>query len=173
MTTTKNKKIVLIAALVAVFIAGLVLGFLSGKSTDAYQKLFPQKELHEKDVYQSECTIYFAQETDSEKDYLSSTVTTLDPGLLQEATDLLVKCSDSINKDYPNVKYSLTLEPIENTQLCQIVAMCEDQKLVAEVCNKAAVLWIKEMEKTNVGISCEIIDFANIPRNPVGEDSVE
>lgn len=171
MKTYKSKRLfvlVLIIASVLLFVTGCTINIGSSSENTAnkadsknlFDSIFNNENL-KSTMYKSCATIYISTKGTTESAISSSD--------LVVAKSLVDKCetilqSDSIQKEireeYPNVKYELTLESINETEVFTIAAVGPNPEDLEEICNMAASLLCEKVPLIVDGVSCKVIDYA-------------
>jgi capsular polysaccharide biosynthesis protein len=166
MTVLARKKTALIVCFIILFLAGLCLGFLigmnAGEEDSAYNEMSPTK-----DLYECYSTIYITT-NDSDQ----TAISTADLAVSLRLSSSFLQSENiltPINAKYPYSDYTLTIEQIESTELCKIVARSENKEHLAEICNMATSFLCEELENTMVDyIRVRVVDLARQPKLPVG-----
>ena len=66
---------------------------------------------------------------------------------------------DQIREEYPDVEYTLSLERIDETELCAVIATSEDPESLQEICNMAVDLLCEEISQLMVS-NCRVVEYA-------------
>lgn len=74
---------------------------------------------------------------------------------------------DAIRERYPGVEYTLSAEPIGETEMCSISATGEHPEYLDEICNMAVSLLQGQLPQIVEGSSCKVVDYAK-PAQLVG-----
>ena len=76
-------------------------------------------------------------------------------GILQSKT-----IQSQIQKEYPDVAYALSLEPVNETSMYTLIATGENPEYLDEICNMAISVFCEELPRIVDGVSIKIIDYA-------------
>ena len=161
MPLSKKQKILIAIGLIVVLLVGLAFGFLLGKNA-AYHE-----QLSKKTLYKTTASFYINTAKLTDMEYLSSSDLSVDPSIFDDIAEVLDSCSAEIASAYPGVDYSMILENVENTSICNIVVTGEEPKQITEICNMAAHLLPERTASAFDGFSCKVIDYAKVPTEPI------
>lgn len=70
---------------------------------------------------------------------------------------------EAISARYPDAECELSLEPVEDTAICTIVATSENPEHLADICNLAVSLLQESVPAVIPGVEIKIIDRAKQP----------
>lgn len=120
-------------------------------------------------VYQSRAAIYISNKVSEEKPAYSSSDLIVSKQLAETYAAILntSKIQNKIKEEYPNIEYELTLEPINETEICAVIATSEHPEKLEDICNLAVSLLCEEVSLIVEGSSCKVIDNAT-PAQLVG-----
>lgn len=118
--------------------------------------------------YQSRATIYMSNKNSVELPAISSSDLIVSGSLADTYAAILQSdvVQDEIRKEickkHPdaNIEYTLTLEPLEETEIYAIIAISENAEHLEEICNTAVSVFCEKLTETLPDISCKIIDYA-------------
>lgn len=74
-----------------------------------------------------------------------------------------------IREQYPDIEYTLSLEPIEETEIFALIATGEEPEHLEEICNRAVSLLCEKIPQIVDGVSCKVVDYAK-PAQLVGKN---
>ena len=137
----------------------------NGKTIVDY--IFNGKE--ETTMYESRATIYISNTVTAESTAISSSDLTVSKSLAETYSVILsrAKIQNKIKEEYPNIEYELTLEPINETAICAVIATSEHPEKLEDICNLAVSLLCEEVSLIVKGSSCKVVDNAT-PAQLVG-----
>ena len=120
-------------------------------------------------IYQSCATIYISGTVTTESPAISSSDLAASLRLTEAYAAILntSKIQNKIKEEYPNIEYELTLEPINETEICAVIATSEHPEKLEDICNLAVSLLCEEVSLIVEGSSCKVIDNAT-PAQLVG-----
>ena len=120
-------------------------------------------------VYESRATIYISNTVTAESTAISSSDLTVSKSLAETYSVILssAKIQNKIKEEYPNIEYELTLEPINETAICAVIATSEHPEKLEDICNLAVSLLCEEVSLIVKGSSCKVVDNAT-PAQLVG-----
>ena len=178
----KNRKHTFVLLLLVFYVSWLLSGCtininVSNPSKDATNETLSSENSDinsNLSIYQSRATIYISNKTTTEAPGLSISSSDLSSSISLMETYAAIfssrRIQDKIREAYPEVEYTLTLEPIDETEVCAIIAVGEDPEYLQEICNLAVSLLCEEVPELIEGSSCKVVDFAK-PAQLIGTDS--
>ena len=173
MKTYKSKRLfvlVLIIASVFLFVTGCTININIGSSSEntaneadsknLFDSIFNNENL-KSTMYKSCATIYISTKGTTES-AISSSDLVVSKSLADTCETILQSDSfqNEIREEYPNVKYELTLESINETEVFTIVAVGPNPEDLEEICNMAVSLLCEKISRVVEGVSCKVIDYA-------------
>ncbi len=171
MKTYKSKRLfvlVLIIASVFLFVTGCTINIGSSSENTAneadsknlFDSIFNNENL-KSTMYKSCATIYISTKGTTES-AISSSDLVVSKSLADTCETILQSDSfqNEIREEYPNVKYELTLESINETEVFTIVAVGPNPEDLEEICNMAVSLLCEKISRAVEGVSCKVIDYA-------------
>lgn len=119
-------------------------------------------------MYESRSTIYIANTTATDT-AISSSDSKVAISLVETYSAILQtnRIQGKIREEYPDVEYMLSLEPINETEICTLIATGEKPEYLDEICNMAVSLLCEEIPQIIEGSSCRVVDYAK-PAQLVG-----
>ena len=120
-------------------------------------------------LYESRATILISNTATAESPAISSSDLSATTSLAKTYAAILntSKIQNKIKEEYPNIEYELTLEPINETEICAVIATSEHPEKLEDICNLAVSLLCEEVSLIVEGSSCKVIDNAT-PAQLVG-----
>lgn len=120
-------------------------------------------------AYESRATILISNTATAKAPAISSSDLSATTSLVKTYAAILntSKIQNKIKEDYPNIEYELTLEPINETEICTVIATSEHPEKLEDICNLAVSLLCEEVSLIVEGSSCKVIDNAT-PAQLVG-----
>ena len=113
-------------------------------------------------AYESRATILISNTATAESPAIYSSDLTASQSLAKTYAAILnnSKIQNKIKEEYPNIEYELTLEPINETEICAVIATSEHPEKLEDICNLAVSLLCEEVSLIIPGSSCKVIDYA-------------
>ena len=120
-------------------------------------------------MYKSRATILISNTATAKSPAISSSDLSATTSLAKTYAAILntSKIQNKIKEEYPNIEYELTLEPINETEICAVIATSEHPEKLEDICNLAVSLLCEEVSLIVEGSSCKVIDNAT-PAQLVG-----
>ena len=120
-------------------------------------------------AYESRATILISNTATAKSPAISSSDLSATTSLAKTYAAILnnSKIHNKIKEEYPNIEYELTLEPINETEICAVIATSEHPEKLEDICNLAVSLLCEEVSLIVEGSSCKVIDNAT-PAQLVG-----
>ena len=120
-------------------------------------------------AYESRATILISNTATAESPAISSSDLSATMSLVKIYAAILnsSKIQNKIKEEYPNIEYELTLEPINETEICAVIAISEHPEKLEDICNLAVSLLCEEASLIVEGSFCKVIDNAT-PAQLVG-----
>ena len=120
-------------------------------------------------AYESRATILISNTATAKSPAISSSDLSVATSLVKTYATILntSKIQNKITEEYPNIEYELTLEPINETEICAVIATSEHPEKLEDICNLAVSLLCEEVSLIVEGSSCKVIDNAT-PAQLVG-----
>ncbi len=122
-------------------------------------------------VYESRCLIYV--QTAQAGDQLSISSSDLSMSQAFPATyEAILRSSrirTAVDEKYPDMEYELTLEPVDDTNIYEVVATSKNPQYLKEICDMAADVLCRTVYDVIEGSSCKIAGQASQPT--IVEDS--
>ena len=120
-------------------------------------------------AYESRATILISNTATAKSPAISSSDLSATTSLAKTYAAILnnSKIQNKIKEEYPNIEYELTLEPINETEICAVIATSEHPEKLEDICNLAVSLLCEEVSLIVEGSSCKVIDNAT-PAQLVG-----
>ena len=120
-------------------------------------------------AYESRATILISNTATAKSPAISSSDLAASLRLTEAYAAILntSKIQNKIKEEYPNIEYELTLEPINETEICAVIATSEHPEKLEDICNLAVSLLCEEVSLIVEGSSCKVIDNAT-PAQLVG-----
>lgn len=151
---------------VSVLLAGCTININVGNSSDASKNGTTPN--HNSDtsantsLYQSRATIYISQTVTTDSTMISSDDLT---GSLQLIESYIVilnskQIQSKIREKYPSAEYTLTLEPMNETNVFSIIATSENPECLEEICDIATSMLCEIIPQVIEGVSCKVVDYA-------------
>ena len=109
-------------------------------------------------LYESRATIYLTHYDDYAVDYDSLSVASQlmkDCGVILQSEAI----QKQIHEEYPDVEFTLSLETLDETNLCALIATSEDPEYLEEICNMAISL-LGERVAQVMDLSCNVFTYA-------------
>ena len=124
---------------------------------------------NESTMYESRASIYISNTIATEVPAISSSDLAASASLAETYSVFLnsSKIQNKIKEEYPGVEYTLTLEPINETEICALIATGENPEYLDEICNMAVSLLCEQLPKIIQGSSCKVVNYAK-PAQLVG-----
>ena len=120
-------------------------------------------------AYESRATILISNTATAKSPAISSSDLSATTSLAKTYAAILnnSKIQNKIKEEYPNIEYELTLEPINETEICAVIATSEHPEKLEDICNLAVSLLCEEVSRFLDGVSFKVIDNAT-PAQLVG-----
>jgi len=120
-------------------------------------------------AYESRATIFISNTATAESPTISSSDLAVSQRLTETCASILNSdmIKNKIKEEYPNIEYELTLEPINETEICTLIATGESPEYLDEICNMAVSLLCEQIPKIVSGSSCTVVNSAK-PAQLVG-----
>lgn len=114
-------------------------------------------------MYESRANIYIATTTTDSA--ISSSDLIVTESLVATIDSILQSnmIQDKIREEFPGVEYTLSVESINETELCSIIATGESPEYLDEICNIAVSMLCEQISQIVEGSSCRVIDYAKQP----------
>lgn len=113
-------------------------------------------------AYESRATILISNTATATSPAISSSDLSATTGLAKTYAAILntSKIQNKIKEEYPNIEYELTLEPINETEICAVIATSEHPEKLEDICNLAVSLLCEEVPLIIDGASCKVVNYA-------------
>lgn len=121
----------------------------------------PPEDTTNKAIYESRASIYIVNTIAADTGISSSDLQATKS--LVETYSVILQSNmiqGQIREEFPDVEYTLSLEPINETEICTLIAAGDNPEYLDEICNMAASLLCEELPQIIAGSSCKVIDYA-------------
>lgn len=124
---------------------------------------------NESTMYESRASIYISNTIATEVPAISSSDLKVEKSLVETYSVILQSnmIQGQIREEYSGVEYTLTLESINETEICTLIATGENPEYLDEICNMAVSLLCEQIPKIIQGSSCKVVNYAK-PAQLVG-----
>jgi len=109
-------------------------------------------------LYESRAIIYLPRPQSGIIDYSKAA---LDSVFMRDCRTILQSeaIQKLIRKEYPDVEYTLSLETIDETEVCAVIATGENPEYLEEICNMATELFGEKIADL-MGCSYKVVEYA-------------
>lgn len=113
-------------------------------------------------IYQSRATIYISNKGSAESPAISSSDLIVSKDFIESYIVILnsKQIQSKIREKYPSAEYTLTLEPMNETNVFSIIAASENPECLEEICDIATSMLCEIIPQVIEGVSCKVVDHA-------------
>ena len=154
---------------ISVLFAGCTVNINVGKPAEDATKETDGKNIFDyifssekqKTMHECRSSIYISNTAAATDTAISSSDLTVSTELVATLTMILQSSTiqDEICEEYPGAEYTLSLEPIDETEIFALIATSENPEHLEEICNLAVSLFCEAVPQIINGFSCKIIDY--------------
>lgn len=165
MTLSKKHIFIVVLAVIIIFFAGLVVGFLIRNILPNVMNV--NEKYDEKHTYKCSSTVYISN-VNPEKAAISSgdlEAEALEMAPVLESDILFANIKKKIDVQYPDTEYEVQLEQtVEGVAVYYVIVTGDSKEDLQEICDLATSLLCEEIETTMSDVRCKIIEKANNPK---------
>lgn len=158
----------LLVITVFLFAAGCTVNINVGNAADTEDITMNQEvdTTFNENVYQSCATVYISNGETTASTSISSSDLAVSKPLVDVCKTMLQsnRIRAKICQEYPAAEFELTLEPMNETEICTIIATSENPEALEEICNMAVSLFCEEVSSIMDGVSCKVVNYAKFVR---------